>query len=124
MKLKAFHLLILFGIILLITAMQLSLATLSYKLMYFCIGASFGVLMALAIFKVVKLIELEFKIKKYIKILFITVILLLLVYVAPMQYLYTSNDLTLILIYASGGFILGGVTGIILTKEKEIEQYC
>ena len=66
--------------------------------------------MALAIFKVVKLIELEFKIKEYIKILFITVILLLLVYVAPMQYLYTFNDLTLILIYASGGFILGGFT--------------
>ncbi|RUM32744.1 MAG: hypothetical protein DSY33_06230 [Archaeoglobus sp.] len=49
MKLKAFHLLILFGSILLITAMQLSLATLAYKLVYFCIGGSFGVLMALAI---------------------------------------------------------------------------
>jgi len=54
--------------------------------------------------------------------LFITVILLLLVYVAPMQYLYTFNNLTLILIYASGGFILGGVTGIILTKKKKLNN--
>jgi len=123
MKKLMLYLLIFIGILLLIaTFVQPIYSSLVYKFIFFCSGSFFGIIMALASFKVVELGKLknpEKIIREYLKIMLITVILLLPIYVVPMQYFYLLDNPTLLLIYASGGLIFGGVTGIVLTRRLD-----